>query len=37
MKKSIQDLKEQAPQVELSKEEDQKVKGGTIVEDIIGF
>lgn len=34
---NIQELKDQNPQIELSQDEDQKVKGGTIVEDIIGF
>ena len=38
MKKNIQDLKEQAPEVELPQEEDQKIKGGfVIIDDLIGF
>lgn len=38
MKKSIQDLKEQAPEIELLPNEDQQVKGGSVIEDNIqGF
>lgn len=38
MKKSIQDLKDQAPESELTIEASNEVKGGTVVaDDIIGF
>lgn len=38
MKKSIQDLKEQAPDKELGLKVTQEVKGGTVVaDDIAGF
>lgn len=38
MKKSIQELKEQAPDHELTAETINEVKGGTVVaDDIIGF